>query len=340
MLIDVTKHALMITSFVLMMMLLIEYINVQTRGEWQKSLKKSRFGQYFLAAFLGVVPGCLGAFTVVSLYSHRMVSFGALVAAMIATSGDEAFVMLGMFPLEALWLNVVLFVTALVAAYIVDLLFRDQDRFLKASQHGFELHKREYCHCFSKNEILQQLRKMTFPRALLIMIFVLFLAAVVSGELGPQIWNWKKITFTLGAVVSLFIITTVPDHFLEEHLYAHVIKKHLLRVFVWTFTALLVVHYMENYVDVASWIRENPLALLVTATLVGIVPESGPHLIFATMYANGLIPFAVLLASSISQDGHGTLPLLAVSLRAFIWLKIVNIIAGLLIGGGFLYLVR
>ena len=88
MLIDVTKHALMITSFVLMMMLLIEYINVQTRGEWQKSLKKSRFGQYFLAAFLGVVPGCLGAFTVVSLYSHRMVSFGALVAAMIATSGD------------------------------------------------------------------------------------------------------------------------------------------------------------------------------------------------------------------------------------------------------------
>ena len=340
MLIDVTKHALMITSFVLMMMLLIEYINVQTRGEWQKSLKKSRFGQYFLAAFLGVIPGCLGAFTVVSLYSHRMVSFGALVAAMIATSGDEAFVMLGMFPLEALWLNVVLFVTALVAAYIVDLLFRDQDRFLKASQHGFELHKREYCHCFSKNEILQQLIKMTFPRALLIMIFVLFLAAVVSGELGPQIWNWKKITFTLGAVVSLFIITTVPDHFLEEHLYAHVIKKHLLRVFVWTFAALLVVHYMENYVDVASWIRENPLALLVTATLVGIVPESGPHLIFATMYANGLIPFAVLLASSISQDGHGTLPLLAVSLRAFIWLKIVNIIAGLLIGGVFLYLVR
>jgi hypothetical protein len=340
MLIDVTKHALMITSFVLMMMLLIEYINVQTRGEWQKSLKKSRFGQYFLAAFLGVVPGCLGAFTVVSLYSHRMVSFGALVAAMIATSGDEAFVMLGMFPLEALWLNVVLFVTALVAAYIVDLLFRDQDRFLKASQHGFELHKREYCHCFSKNEILQQLRKMTFPRALLIMIFVLFLAAVVSGELGPQIWNWKKITFTLGAVVSLFIITTVPDHFLEEHLYAHVIKKHLLRVFVWTFAALLVVHYMENYVDVASWIRENPLALLVTATLVGIVPESGPHLIFATMYANGLIPFAVLLASSISQDGHGTLPLLAVSLRAFIWLKIVNIITGLLVGGLFLYFMR
>ena len=38
MIISVIKHALMITSFVLIMMLLIEYINVQTRGSWQKTL--------------------------------------------------------------------------------------------------------------------------------------------------------------------------------------------------------------------------------------------------------------------------------------------------------------
>ena len=92
MIIAVLKHALMITSFVLIMMLLIEYINVQTRGTWQQLLRKSRAGQLVLGAALGATPGCLGAFTVVSLYSHRAVSFGALVAAMVATSGDEAFV--------------------------------------------------------------------------------------------------------------------------------------------------------------------------------------------------------------------------------------------------------
>ena len=53
MIIDILKHTMMITGFVLMMMLLIEYINVQTRGEWQTSLKKSRFRQYILGAFLG-----------------------------------------------------------------------------------------------------------------------------------------------------------------------------------------------------------------------------------------------------------------------------------------------
>jgi hypothetical protein len=99
MIIGVLKHALMITGFVLIMMLVIKYINVQTRGTWQRMLRQSRFGQYLLGAFLGVVPGCLGAFTVVSLYSHRTVSFGALVAAMVATSGDEAFLMFSMFSL-------------------------------------------------------------------------------------------------------------------------------------------------------------------------------------------------------------------------------------------------
>jgi len=65
---------------------------------------------------------------------------------------------------------------------------------------------------------------------------------------------------------------------------------------------------------------------------VGIIPESGPHLVFVTLFSQGTIPFAILLANSIVQDGHGTLPLLAVSARAFIWLKVVNIVIGLVLG--------
>jgi hypothetical protein len=332
MIVDVFKHAVMITGFVLMMMLLIEYVNVQTRGAWQAGLRKSRFGQYVLGAVLGIVPGCLGAFTVVSLYSHRMVSFGALVAAMIATSGDEAFVMLSLFPVDFLWLSAVLFAVALAAGYASDLLFKNQARFLPAGAHGFALHKQEQCRCFSKRDILKHLRKITFVRAVLLLLFGLFLASLLFSQLGPQEWNWKKVTFALGSVFSLFILVTVPDHFLEEHLWEHVIKQHLARIFFWTFAALLAVHYMEHYIDVETWLKENPAVMLVMATLVGIIPESGPHLVFATMYAEGLIPFAVLLASSISQDGHGTLPLLAVSRRAFIWLQVVAVAVGLAVG--------
>jgi len=71
---------------------------------------------------------------------------------------------------------------------------------------------------------------------------------------------------------------------------------------------------------------------LALATAVGIIPESAPHMIFVTMYAQGLVPFAILLASSISQDDHGSLPLLAVSTKVFIWLKVINIFVAFTVG--------
>ena len=338
--IGVIKHAIMITSFVLMMMLFIEYINVQTRGEWQKNLKKNRLGQYVLAASLGVIPGCLGAFTVVSLYSHKMLSFGALVAVMIATSGDEAFIMFSMFPVTALWINVVLFFVAIITAFLVDIIFKNREYFRAGLEHEFEFHSEEKCNCFSRIVLFKQLRDMTFHRAFLLTLFSVFLLAILSSMLGTDVWDWKKITFIVGSLVSLFIIITVPDHFLEEHIYKHVIKKHLLRIFFWTFGALLIVHFIEHYLDITEWLQDNTTTLLVIATAVGIIPESGPHMVFVTMYSQGLIPFAVLLASSISQDGHGSLPLLAVSTKVFIYLKIINVLVALIVGGFIIYFIN
>ena len=338
MIMGVFKHALMITSFVLIMMLLIEYINVQTRGSWQQTLRKTRIGQYVLGAVLGVIPGCLGAFTVVSLYSHRTVSFGALVAAMIATSGDEAFVMLSMFPLQAVWLSGMLFIIAIAAGWLSDKLFLKQDQFLINEDHELEVHQADQCLCYSPVNILLQLRNISFPRALLIALLGGLLFALSSGLLGSEVWDWKRITFAVGAGFSLFVILTVPDHFLEQHLWEHVIKKHLLRIFLWTFGALLAIHYLDNWLDISTLIQDNLYIVLIIAVLVGIIPESGPHLVFVTLFAQGTIPFSILLANSIVQDGHGTLPLLAVSGRSFIWLKVVNIVVGLVLGLLGLYL--
>jgi len=55
-------------------------------------------------------------------------------------------------------------------------------------------------------------------------------------------------------------------------------------------------------------------------------------MIFVTLFAQGSIPFGILLASSVVQDGHGMLPLLAESKRAFISVKIVNFAVGLIVG--------
>lgn len=332
MIIQLLKHSFMITGFVFIMMLLVEYINVQTQGNWNERLKNSRWGQYALAAFLGATPGCLGAFSVVALYSHNVVSFGALVAAMIATSGDEAYVMLSMFPLKAVWLTVIIFVIGLVSGYVTDLVFKNRKHLLEDFDHCLEVHAQESCNCFPKGQLLKQIKEITFQRTLLISMLVVFLIGLLYGTFGPQEWNWIRITLLVSAGFALFVVLTVPEHFLEEHLWEHVVKKHLPKIFLWTFGALIFIHLLSTYLDLESWIKANYLTVLIIAVLVGIIPESGPHLVFVTLFFQGSIPFSILLASSIVQDGHGTLPLLAVSRKGFIFLKIINVIVGFTIG--------
>jgi hypothetical protein len=130
----------------------------------------------------------------------------------------------------------------------------------------------------------------------------------------------------------LFIVSTVPEHFIKEHLWGHVIKKHLPRIFLWTFGAFVLIYVLEGYLDIEQWISNNVIWMLVIAVLIGIIPESGPHLIFLTLFVNGTIPFSILIASSIVQDGHGALPLLAESRKSFIYMKGINMIVGFIVG--------
>jgi len=331
-LVEIFQHALIITAFVIIMMLLIEYLSVHTRGSWNKTFERNPLLQILIAAILGVLPGCLGVYLVVSLYVHRIFHFAALVAAMIATAGDEAFIMLAMIPGKALFIMGILFLASLFAGYILHL-FPLGKRRMKLTVNHMELHYHDPdCIAFIPSRIIPQLRQMGFERAFLLIAGLLFLVFLLSGDIGPDNWNWQRIVFLVVIGIELFIAFTVPDHFLRKHLWGHVIRKHLLRVFLWTFGAFLVIHIGLEFLNFEGWIRENQFSILLIALLLGIIPESGPHIIFISLFATGNIPLSILLANSIVQDGHGSLPLLAETRRDFLRMKGVNLLAGLLIG--------
>jgi uncharacterized membrane protein len=84
--------------------------------------------------------------------------------------------------------------------------------------------------------------------------------------------------------------------------------------------------------DLTPWLQKNQLMVMFAALLIGLIPESGPNLIFVTLFFSGTIPFSILFANSIVQDGHSTLPLLAESKRNFFLLKGINLLVGLLFG--------
>ena len=120
---DALRNSVLITGLVVVMMMMIESLNIESKGLVFKGLRKTKTGQVIIAALLGSIPGCMGGFATVSLYTHRMFSFGALIAMMIASSGDEAFMMLAMIPEQALILFIILFVLGVACGVLVDFLW-------------------------------------------------------------------------------------------------------------------------------------------------------------------------------------------------------------------------
>jgi hypothetical protein len=268
------KEAAGITLLVIAIMSAIELVNVLSGGKWLgRHLNGKGLGQTAFGAALGLIPGCFGGFTAVSLYSRRLLSFGALAAALCASTGDAAFVLLAQKPKQALLLFALILPVSILVGWLTDLIFKNNPQHITAE--SLEMHHEDED----------------------------------SEEHGK---NWR--------------------HFLKEHVWEHVVKKHALSIFCWCFGALLALGVIERFVDLASFTRSNEVLMMVIAVLIGLIPDSGPQIVIATMFSQGLIPFGILLANGIVQDGHVSLPLLAEEPRSFMRIKAINAITSLAVG--------
>jgi hypothetical protein len=345
---DVFRNTLMITCFVLVIMLFIELVNVLTEGSWSHWLGKYPSLQVLFSSLLGLIPGCFGGFAVVGMWTHGVVSFGALLAAMITSVGDEAFVMLVQMPEKALFMFGILLLLGVFVGRLVDKIGIKINP-PKNMQAHLVVHTHDHvcAHHLFKNW-KSNFRNLTFTRVLLITGLCLFILAMLGGffeheshtAVQPSISalrlpldeSWFNGIFMVLAVIVLITFLLVDDHFLEEHLWKHIIRQHVPKIFAWTFAALFLIHLFLNSVEMSNWVVENQLWVLVLAVLIGIIPESGPHLVFITLFLGGQIPFSILLANSITQDGHSTLPLLAESKIGFLTVKGINSLLGLAVG--------
>lgn len=345
---DVLRNSVLITGLVIIMMLLLEFVNLNSHGKWFSRLHQHPAGQVVLGAGLGLIPGCMGGFAAVSMYSHKLLTFGALVAMMIASSGDEAFVMIAMIPKEALLLMGILFVVAVAVGLIVDKLGKPAKKeAYEGCEEGYQIHHEDEVHeNHPEKPTLRNMRHASAERIALLLGVILFIVALAFGmfEHGHEhgetahtqlnIFDeyWMNLIFAILSLFVVWFIATAPEHVVKEHLWEHIIRKHFLPVFLWTFGALIVIQVGLHYFDIEALISKSIPWMILLAVLIGIIPESGPHLLFVTLFATGVVPFSVLLASSISQDGHASLPLLAESKRSFVKAKIINALVAAVCG--------
>lgn len=122
-----------VTVFVGAVLLLFGYINFKLSGKFVEKIEKSKKIQPIIGSILGVIPGCGSAIFVMPLFPKGTVSFGTIIATLIATMGDSAFVLMSVAPFQYLLLSIISFVLAIITGYIVDY-FKIGDKLLEKVQ--------------------------------------------------------------------------------------------------------------------------------------------------------------------------------------------------------------
>ena len=108
------------------------------------------------------------------------------------------------------------------------------------------------------SNLRKQWRRPTLGRGYLSAGFALFTIAILFGLAGPPSWGWMRVTLLTVSVFGLFVVTTVPDHFVPHHLWEHVIRGHVARIFGWTLGALAFMALLAHWVDAERLIRDRP----------------------------------------------------------------------------------
>jgi hypothetical protein len=372
---EIFRNSVYITGLVVIMMLILEYINVATKGRRLDSIRKSPLKQALWGGALGLIPGCMGGFVAVSLFSHNVFNLGGLVAAMISDTGDETFVMFAAMPGYALLIKSLTFVLAIAAGLAINAFMSKGNIVPKHFDHNLEIHSHDSHPEHAVSNIRHNIRHLSAVRVAILAGIVVFMLSLALGLLEHKhsadevtcvhaneiaidehvhdhgemsahehyhhdahshgnIFSerWLNILFIFIAGAAFLMVLSVSEHFLKEHVLRHVICKHLLRVFTWTFGSLFAIYLLGLLVHYNEWMNDNQLIMLLIALTIGLIPESGPHIVFISLFLEGSIPFSVLLANSVVQNGHSGLPLLAESKKDFVKMKLIATTVGLIVG--------
>jgi hypothetical protein len=110
-----------VSCFVGATILLFSLVQYRYDGRLTELLQENERAQPLVGALLGLTPGCGGAIIAMPLYLRGTVSFGTVVAALAATAGDSAFIILALAPEAALYAYGLAFIAAVGFGYAIDL---------------------------------------------------------------------------------------------------------------------------------------------------------------------------------------------------------------------------
>ena len=266
-------------------------------------MKKGDIWQVPMASVLGALPGCGGAVVVITAFARGNIRLGAMVAALIATMGDAAFLLLAKEPTTYLKLMGISIFAAVISGWTVD-------RF-----HQGELYSSEIKH-FKKVGIGKLRARDKFFMVLAapgLFLGVLQLAQIDINSFGILV----TILGLSGAFLSIIVWVLSPIKAVsssDDHPFTRSSEETSF-VTVWVIAGFLAYEYAYTFfgLDLAVLAEAAWVFLPILAVLVGFIPGCGPQVLVTTLYLNGIIPFAALIGNAISNDGDALFPAIALT---------------------------
>ena len=352
-------------SLVSISILVFGYINYKTSGNFIDIISKNKKLQPIVGALLGALPGCGGSIVLMPLYMSSKVTFGTIVASLISSMGDSAFLVMTTDFKAYINLTIISFVVGIITGYLVDYLKMEQRLDLhkckkdpKCNQKGLELRyeNKKACDIKNHNKFYHISHKIVHGIGYKIYLFLLligfaFMVLAHSGlEFGfiEKLHSFEEAIAILGIISSfIYMIMTkkvIENESFEENEHKLMsLKETIIHsvseisfVIVWIFIAYIiydVVIFIAGGEEVlVNLILGAGVLSVFAGALLGIIPGCGIQIVVMSFYLKGSLPFAALVSNTISQDGDALFPLLALDKKSAMWATIVTTIPAVLVG--------
>ncbi|MEM9860430.1 MAG: putative manganese transporter [Myxococcota bacterium] len=332
---EVTRSVLVdaftaVSSFVAAALLLFYGLERVFEVDIRAKLRHAKSLQVPFAAALGATPGCGGAIIVVAAYSSGHVTFGAVVATLTATMGDAAFLLLATRPDAAAIVLPVALVVGVASGWFVD-------RFLpmlgaaprSALPPAPSTGRVGWKHRLS----------VTFCAAGLIVGVLELLAVDVAAAVGDA---WLAALATSGTLALLLVWITSPLRAVASVDDPPVVRtaEETAFVSVWILAAFLAYEYLVSFagLELELWFQGAAPLLPFIAVAVGFIPGCGPQVLVASLFIQGVVPFAALIGNAISNDGDALFPAIALERRAALVATAVTAVPAIVVAYAFYFL--
>jgi hypothetical protein len=326
-----TDAYLQVTVFVAGTLAIVYGLETLLRADVGKFLERQGVFQAPVSAFLGALPGCGGAIVVVTQYTRGYVTFGSVVAVLVSTMGDAAFLLLARDPMVGLFIFVMGFVTGTVSGWAVDKIHGTE--FMRSHIEERTIAEHRKTHDLTADE---RVRGLTWVDVLWISILA---PGVVLGGFGafqvktdvafgplagyePTKWIGVAGALLCAMMWSLAGHQNTHDrHDSVEIEHISTWRRIILDtnfITVWVIAGFLTYEIGMYLVggELASFFKVWAPLVPLMGILVGLLPGCGPQIVVTTLYLSGLVPLSAQIGNAISNDGDALFPAIALAPRA------------------------